>query len=344
MSTSDHPYNPLEDETASPTPGIGGRTASQGTSGTNGRSKPRLDRGGDQRGPQGCAPMLAQTDSDVCIARDELEMKRLHVAPNGGTSGRFHAPSGQKSPIRPQGTSKKSPIDRSACPGRDSAHTPTAVGTIGAYRKHGCRCPDVVALNARYEKRYNNGHRIQPRVPSIGAARRIQALSVLGWGPKELGDRSGVNYRSLRRIGHYPRISLQLHLKVEALYQNLSDIPAPDTPWNAIIRERALAAGWVPPIAWDEDTIDDPQATPQHNIEKYVPSVNEDIDIELLINGKFPPGSPNSRHRTRLNRPAVELMTRRGWSAPEIANRLGITTRTVTRIRAELSTGKATAA
>ena len=69
--------------------------------------------------------------------------------------------------------------------------------------------------------------------------------------------------------------------------------------------KRAAAAGWSPPMAWDD--IDDPAEQP--NLGTYEAGLGEDFDE------------------------AVRTLTRDGWSAARIAEQLGVSERSVVRAR-----------
>ena len=96
-------------------------------------------------------------------------------------------------------------------------------------------------------------------VPRVGAARRVQALLALGWTHHELGAAGIAN--SAQIIGA-PGELITLHRwrQVRDVYdaQSMTRGPSPRT------RARAARLGYAPPLAWDEDTLDDPNATPNH--------------------------------------------------------------------------------
>jgi len=98
-------------------------------------------------------------------------------------------------------------------------------------------------------------------VDATGSARRLQALVVIGWPTRELAIRLGgrdhgtvtditsQNNRSIRR---------ETAERIKALYDELWDQPGP----SRLSAQRAEKRGWLPPLAWDDDTIDDPAAKP----------------------------------------------------------------------------------
>lgn len=98
------------------------------------------------------------------------------------------------------------------------------------------------------------------KVPSVGTRRRLQALVAIGYSRSELCRRLGVQVSN----GH--RLFLDSHLVVNAstaravagLFDELQMKPGSCT--RAV--NDARRKGWPPPMAWDEDRIDDPAATP----------------------------------------------------------------------------------
>lgn len=105
------------------------------------------------------------------------------------------------------------------------------------------------------------GHVVDP----TGARRRLQALVAIGWSSRELArrlgkpDKDGLN-RLLR--GAQPGVRLDFFEKVGRLYEELWNThPAGPTATRA--RNAARAKGWLTPMAWDDERIDDPNYHPQ---------------------------------------------------------------------------------
>lgn len=104
-------------------------------------------------------------------------------------------------------------------------------------------------------------------ISSIGTLRRTQALATMGWGGMELARRSGRFRRNaLYRMRPDLRVSAYLARAVRDLYNELADQPAEQagvyTTSATRARVKAARAGFAGPIAWDDDTIDDPAAHP----------------------------------------------------------------------------------
>ncbi|TMR91276.1 hypothetical protein [Nonomuraea basaltis] len=111
---------------------------------------------------------------------------------------------------------------------------------------------------------------VQPRagwalLDATGSRRRYQALTAIGWSGKEilqrLQDIAGYTTNTTR-INTQRHISARLAGAIRRVYDDLSMTVPPDTVTARRARARAARYGWAPPLAWDEDTIDDPEAEP----------------------------------------------------------------------------------
>lgn len=105
-------------------------------------------------------------------------------------------------------------------------------------------------------------------IDMTGTTRRLRALVAIGYGVPMLGPMLGVHEDTVRSIVEataqatvYPFTAA----KVKALYERLSNTPrtGATTAENisiALARRWAKMSGWVPPMYWDDDEIDDPSA------------------------------------------------------------------------------------
>ncbi|WP_102509103.1 hypothetical protein [Sanguibacter massiliensis] len=97
-------------------------------------------------------------------------------------------------------------------------------------------------------------------VPIIGTRRRIRALLAIGWTHDLIAAAAGLPERRtvtlLSQAGHL--CSLENHERIKRVYNELSMTPGP----SETNRARARKFRHVPPLAWDDDTIDDPSARP----------------------------------------------------------------------------------
>ena len=106
------------------------------------------------------------------------------------------------------------------------------------------------------------------RVDSLGARRRLRALVALGWTRKGIAEHiPTMDPAYLARLVHSDKpITAWTALRIEQVYQKLSEahpedhgVPGPEARRS---RAEAVARQWASPVAWDDDTIDDPAAIP----------------------------------------------------------------------------------
>lgn len=104
-------------------------------------------------------------------------------------------------------------------------------------------------------------------VPSCGAARRLQALSAIGWSLTTLAELCGLDRRRLEdlRTPAHARVQVDADRTIRDLYDRLWDMPQDGQRARQVIT-RARTRGWLPPLTWDDGTgphgIDNPSATP----------------------------------------------------------------------------------
>lgn len=98
-------------------------------------------------------------------------------------------------------------------------------------------------------------------VDATGARRRIQALARIGWSSRRVAERVGCSHRTLQNIsaGQTEWISPRMAGRISAVYDELWATPGPDKG----VASKARTLGHAPPLAWDDDTIDDPAARPE---------------------------------------------------------------------------------
>lgn len=98
-------------------------------------------------------------------------------------------------------------------------------------------------------------------VPALGTTRRLQALVANGYSQRELCRRLGwawdTNATELF-LGRALHVTAGRARDAANLFTQLQIVPGPDNR----ARNRGRTNGWALPLDWDEDTIDDPNATP----------------------------------------------------------------------------------
>lgn len=106
------------------------------------------------------------------------------------------------------------------------------------------------------------------KVDATGTRRRLQALVALGWSGSKLAYRLGMEPTNFSSLLQRDLVHADTARAVRDLYDRLWNITPPQAEWRdkiAANRARGYAAerGWAPPMAWDDDTIDDPAAAPE---------------------------------------------------------------------------------
>lgn len=106
------------------------------------------------------------------------------------------------------------------------------------------------------------------RIDGTGTRRRLEALGTLGWTVPTLAARSGLSRPTLHNCHSGANVTVRTARLVRELYDRMWNEVPPETnraERSKVQRARIGAArrGWAPPMAWDDDTIDDPAATPE---------------------------------------------------------------------------------
>lgn len=105
-------------------------------------------------------------------------------------------------------------------------------------------------------------------VDGTGTRRRVQALAVMGWSVEKIAERSGINRQAIDRVLRGADVQAVTARAIRDAYDDLWSTPAPEGNKHDKIaasrtRRRAQAEGWVGPLAWDDDALDDPDAAPE---------------------------------------------------------------------------------
>jgi len=100
-----------------------------------------------------------------------------------------------------------------------------------------------------------------------GTQRRLRALVAAGYRQDDLASRLGVAWQTVSMAvnGNRLYVLADFAIATQELFEELEFTPGGDTRsinW-------ATKRGWVPPLAWDPETIDDPTAMPDAKINVY---------------------------------------------------------------------------
>lgn len=93
-------------------------------------------------------------------------------------------------------------------------------------------------------------------IPIAGTRRRLEALQALGWSLRSISRRLGHERSWAHRVLAQQRVSRANADAIAQVYDELSMTPGPSR-WVSSV---AAKQGRVVPLAWDDDTIDDPSA------------------------------------------------------------------------------------
>ena len=160
-------------------------------------------------------------------------------------------------------------------------------------------------------------------IDGVGTRRRLEALARIGWSFAELGERLGVSARAARKFGT-GLVHRDTAVRVARLYDELWDQPGGSVHAAA----RAAAKGWLPPLAWDDDALDDPDAVPSAG---ELVDVVDELAVDLVLSG----------HRLELSgataHAAVHALHARRVPGAVIAERCGLNPRQVERLKARES-------
>lgn len=148
-------------------------------------------------------------------------------------------------------------------------------------------------------------------VPSIGTRRRLQALLTMGWRHKDLTPLLG--YDSGQTMYLKGRITKRKHEATKRVYDRLWDKRGPADLRTMRTIEKA---GYAPPLAWDDDSIDDPAAQP-------------DLGARIYAQGPSPEGVIRKSDATVED---VEFLVNEGLNWETITERLAMNPETLERL------------
>lgn len=211
-------------------------------------------------------------------------------------------------------------------------------GTYAAYNRDRCRCRPCRDANnlvndetrMREAKRFWAGE--VAMVDACGARRRLQALAVVGWSAKEIAERLGVSQQAVAAMrDHYGLGQSPKSERIKKVYDDLWDKkPTVATPMERAVVDRVIklarSKGWAPPMAWDDDKIDDPDAKPSTAIR-----TREHLD-EIAI------AEALAGRRVTLTKAETREAVRRAAAAKipswKLGESIGLTARSIERYKA----------
>jgi len=124
--------------------------------------------------------------------------------------------------------------------------------------------PTVFAVTAERLLAYHGQPVPSPQrfIPATGTHRRMQALCALGWSPRSQIQMAGLAQAGSTRLLAVNQVWPRTAEKVRVLYEQLAMTVPPPGRHATKARHRAVRERVFPPLAWDDDLLDDPAALP----------------------------------------------------------------------------------
>ena len=98
-------------------------------------------------------------------------------------------------------------------------------------------------------------------VTATGLHRRIQALQAVGFTKADIATEMGISESAVHHYCIRDRCTTRVLAAVTQAYDRM----CMKTGRSETQRWKAIREGWLPPLAWDEGAIDDPEATPNYD-------------------------------------------------------------------------------
>lgn len=114
-------------------------------------------------------------------------------------------------------------------------------------------------------------------VTAVGARRRLQALAAIGWTRGQIGTALGTTENAVSEVLFKNRafISDGLGVRIQRAYEQMWE--GPEVPNRHSVRT-GRKHGFAPPLAWDDETIDDARVSPRGLID----SARSDLVADLF--------------------------------------------------------------
>jgi transcriptional regulator with XRE-family HTH domain len=156
----------------------------------------------------------------------------------------------------------------------------------------------------------------QALIDATGTVRRLRALVAMGHSQQVLSSEVGCAFTYISSLTHgrRPTVTVALARAVQQAYGKLSM----SVGESARARLKARRLGWPSPLAWDDDTIDDPKALPQTDAVPPVATEGENVVARWLMGEAVILGA---EHRDEA---LAHLFEWTSLTAEEIGERLGM--------------------
>jgi hypothetical protein len=204
-----------------------------------------------------------------------------------------------------------------------------------------CRCPLGRAWSAAKRQETYKLQVLGLHKPAVvdatGARRRLQALATLGYDSDYLAPLIGRRRETTFSLltGRQPKVAREHDERIRRVYDDLWDKPRVGATKGERIsiskaKGRAIRRGYAPPLQWDDDSIDDPNAEPMQGVEGSV------VDWQL-IDRVLAGRAEASVLAVAEKREAARAVLARGGTATQIAKRLGVSGETAGKWARELA-------
>jgi hypothetical protein len=90
----------------------------------------------------------------------------------------------------------------------------------------------------------------------------MEALIAIGWSQTQVWQGSGIGWHTAIRILKGDPVRVSTARRVSDFYERMWDKPAPAGRHRTCALNMARERRYFPPLAWDDDEIDDPAARP----------------------------------------------------------------------------------
>ncbi|CAL9668381.1 hypothetical protein SUDANB145_07281 (plasmid) [Streptomyces sp. enrichment culture] len=124
-------------------------------------------------------------------------------------------------------------------------------------------------------------------IDATGTRRRVEALAVQGWSRNWVGEQVGIRPEHFRKAVKRDRVEARLARAVVAVYDRWWDQDPLEhgVRRNPVARVKADAAraGFHSALAWDDDTIDDPNAAPMTDASEPVATEGGNVAARWLM-------------------------------------------------------------
>lgn len=126
-----------------------------------------------------------------------------------------------------------------------------------------CQLANTNQMDGYRKRVYLNGGKLNR--PIAGTRRRLQALAALGYSAKDIARRYGRDHSVLSNLTNRKTqewVYRETAEKIAPIYDELSMLPPEPGMYTKRTASQARARGYLPPLYWDDEAIDDPYALP----------------------------------------------------------------------------------